>query len=114
MREQNVYCEIKPYTTTLDEIRAFAPMGIIFTGGPNSGYDPKSPQANPEVFQLGVPILGISYGCPLLAPNLGGKVIAATADSAREYGKTETYFDTSCRLFKGLPAQGSTWMSHGD
>ena len=114
VRECGVYCEVKPYTTSMDDIRAMNPIGIIFTGGPNSVYDPKSPQANPEVFQLGVPILGICYGCQLLAHNLGGKVIAATDDSAREYGKTETYFNTDCKLFKGLPAQGITWMSHGD
>ena len=59
VREQNVYCEIKPYTTTVDEIRAFAPMGIIFTGGPNSVYLEESPHVDPEVFRLGVPILGI-------------------------------------------------------
>ena len=59
VRECGVYCEVKPYTTSMDDIRAMNPIGIIFTGGPNSVYDPKSPQANPEVFQLGVPILGI-------------------------------------------------------
>ena len=63
---------------------------------------------------MGVPVLGICYGCQLIAHNLGGRVVAATDDSAREYGKTETYFDTSCKLFKNLPAQGITWMSHGD
>ena len=114
VRECGVYCEVKPYTTSLDAIRAMAPIGIIFTGGPNSVYDPASPQADPGLFALGVPILGICYGCQLIAHNLGGRVTAATADSAREYGKTETYFDTACKLFKGLPAQGVTWMSHGD
>jgi GMP synthase (glutamine-hydrolysing) len=114
VRECGVYCEVKPYTTSLDAIRAMNPIGIIFTGGPNSVYDPASPQADPALFTLGVPILGICYGCQLIAHNLGGRVTAATADSAREYGKTETYFDTACKLFKGLPAQGITWMSHGD
>ena len=114
VRECGVYCEGKPYTTSLDAIRAMDPIGIIFTGGPNSVYDPASPQADPGLFTLGVPILGICYGCQLIAHNLGGRVTAATADSAREYGKTETYFDTACKLFKGLPAQGVTWMSHGD
>ena len=114
VRECGVYCEVKPYTTSLDAIRAMDPIGIIFTGGPNSVYDPASPQADPGLFTLGVPILGICYGCQLIAHNLGGRVTAATADSAREYGKTETYFDTACKLFKGLPAQGVTWMSHGD
>ena len=114
VRECGVYCEVKPYTTSLDAIRAMDPIGIIFTGGPNSVYDPASPQADPGLFSLGVPILGICYGCQLIAHNLGGRVTAATADSAREYGKTETYFDSACKLFKGLPAQGITWMSHGD
>ena len=114
VRECGVYCEVKPYTTATAELKAMDPIGIIFTGGPNSVYDPKSPQADPALFTLGVPILGICYGCQLIAHNLGGRVTAATADSAREYGKTETYFDTACKLFKGLPAQGITWMSHGD
>ena len=77
-------------------------------------YDPKSPQVDPAIFTWGVPILGICYGCQLMAHTLGGSVTEAQDDSAREYGKTETYFDTSCRLFKGLPEQGITWMSHGD
>ena len=114
VRECSVYCEVKPYTTSLEEIKALNPIGIIFTGGPNSVYDPASPQADPEIFKLGIPILGICYGCQLLAPNLGGRVVAATEDSAREYGKTETYFNTDCKLFRGLPAESITWMSHGD
>ena len=114
VRECGVYCEVKPYTTPLEQIRAMKPIGIIFTGGPNSVYDPKSPQVDPAIFTWGVPILGICYGCQLMAHNLGGRVTEAQDDSAREYGKTETYFDTSCKLFKGLPAQGITWMSHGD
>ena len=114
VRECGVYCEVKPYTTPLANLRAMNPIGFIFTGGPNSVYAPSSPQADPEIFRLGVPILGICYGCQLLAHNLGGKVTAAVDDSAREYGKTETFFDTSCKLFQNLPAQGITWMSHGD
>ena len=114
VRECNVYCEVKPYTFSLEEIRAFDPIGIIFTGGPNSVYDPSSPQVDPGIFQLGIPILGICYGCQLMAHHLGGRVVAANDDTAREYGKTETYFDTSCKLFQGLPEQGITWMSHGD
>ena len=114
VRECGVYCEVKPYTTSIKALRAMNPIGIIFTGGPNSVYDPASPQADPELFRLGVPILGICYGCQLLAHNLGGRVTAAQSDSAREYGKTKTYFDTACRLFKGLPAEGVSWMSHGD
>ena len=65
VRECSVYCEVKPYTTSLEEIKALNPIGIIFTGGPNSVYDPASPQADPEIFKLGIPILGICYGCQL-------------------------------------------------
>lgn len=114
VRECNVYCEVKPYNTPLSQLRSEAPIGIIFTGGPNSVYDPASPQADPAIFELGVPILGICYGCQLLAHHLGGRVTAGTVDTAREYGKTETYFNTDCKLFKGLPREGVTWMSHGD
>ena len=114
VRECNVYCEVKPFSTSLEEIKAFAPIGIIFTGGPNSVYEAGSPHVDTGVYSLGVPILGICYGCQLLAHELGGKVTAAQEDSAREYGKTETYFDTSCKLFKNIPAESITWMSHGD
>ena len=85
VRECNVYCEVKPYTTPLSDIRALNPIGIIFTGGPNSVYDPASPQVDPAIFTLGIPILGICYGCQLLAHNLGGRVTAAGArHGARE------------------------------
>jgi len=114
VRECNVYCEVKPFSTSLEEIKAFAPIGIIFTGGPNSVYEAGSPHVDTGVYSLGVPILGICYGCQLLAHELGGKVTAAQDDSAREYGKTETFFDTSCKLFKNIPAESITWMSHGD
>ena len=114
VRECGVYCEVKPYTTPLADLKSMDPIGIIFTGGPNSVYLDASPKVDPAIFTWGVPILGICYGCQLMAHLLGGQVTEAQDDSAREYGKTETYFDTGCRLFKGLPAQGVTWMSHGD
>ena len=114
VRECGVYCEGKPYTTPLAELKAMNPIGIIFTGGPNSVYLDTSPQVDPEIFTWGVPILGICYGCQLMAHNLGGLVTPAQEDTAREYGKTVTYYDTSCRLFQDLPEQGISWMSHGD
>ena len=114
VRECSVYCEVLPYTTPLEKLKAENPIGIIFTGGPNSVYLESSPHYDPGIFEMGVPILGICYGCQLMAYTLGGEVTEAQDDSAREYGKTETWFDTGCKLFKGLPEKGITWMSHGD
>ena len=114
VREQHVYCELHPHNMPLDEIRRFDPIGIIFTGGPHSVYLDDSPRPDPGVFELGVPILGICYGCQLLAQSLGGLVTAAENASAREYGKTETVFDPTCALFRDLPERSVTWMSHGD
>ena len=114
VREANVYCEVKPCTTPLDELMKYNPIGFIFTGGPQSVYAEGSPQVDPKIFTLGLPILGICYGCQLIAHNLGGKVTAAQDDTAREYGKTETFFDTSCEIFHGLKPSSITWMSHGD
>jgi len=114
VRECGVYCVVKPYTTPLEDLRAMDPIGIIFTGGPNSVYLKDSPQVDSAIFTWGVPILGICYGCQLMAHALGGRVTAAQDGTAREYGKTITYFDGKCRLFKGLPLESVTWMSHGD
>jgi len=114
VRECRVYCEVRPCTTPLEEIKTMAPIGIIFTGGPRSVYEEGAPHVDPELFRLGIPILGICYGCQLLASQLGGEVTPAAADTAREYGKTKTYYDVRCRLFRGLPESGLSWMSHGD
>ena len=114
VRECHVYCEVRPHDMPLEEIRSFAPIGIIFTGGPHSVYEPGAPDVDPGVFTLGVPILGICYGCQLMAARLGGEVVPAQSDSAREYGKTDTEFDTGSPVFQGLPARSITWMSHGD
>ena len=114
VRECNVYCEVVPYTTPLDELKAMNPIGIIFTGGPNSVYEEDSPHYDPAIFEMGVPVLGICYGCQLMAQTLGGRVVPAQEDSAREYGKTKTYYNTDCKLFKGLDETGISWMSHSD
>ena len=91
VRECSVYCEVKPHGMSIEDIRRFDPIGIIFTGGPQSVYAEGSPQVDPKVFELGVPILGICYGCQLMAHYLGGAVTAAQDDTAREYGKTPTF-----------------------
>lgn len=114
VRECNVYCEIMSYQTPLEEIKEFDPMGMIFTGGPGSVYDPDSPMIGKEIFDLGVPVLGICYGSQLMAHLLGGKVESCTVS---EYGKTETYYDKSCPLFSGIEKlldSAVSWMSHTD
>ena len=114
VRECRVYCEVKPWNTPLEELKAFDNIGIIFTGGPRSVYREGSPTVDKSIFTWGVPILGICYGCQLMARLLGGQVVPAQDDSAREYGKTATHYDTACKLFQGLPRDGVSWMSHGD
>ena len=81
-----------------------APIGLILTGGPGSVYAADAPKADPAIFALGVPVLGICYGCQLMAQYLGGSVVPAQEDTAREYGRTDTHFDTGCALFAGLQA----------
>ncbi len=114
VRECNVYCEVRPYTMSLDEIKAFDPIGIIFTGGPDSVYAENSYHPADGIFELGIPVLGICYGCQLLTYHLGGKVVPAEEGHAREFGKTKTYYDINNPLFEGLPSEGISWMSHGD
>ena len=111
VRECNVYCEVVPYTMSIDEIKAKNPKGIIFTGGPNSVYAEDSPSYEKEIFEIGVPILGICYGSQLMAYKLGGKVATAPVS---EYGKTEVAIQTSSKLFSNVSSSTSTWMSHTD
>ncbi len=113
VRECGVYCEVKSYRTPIEEIREMKPAGMIFTGGPNSVYDEKSPHISKEIFELGIPVLGICYGCHIMAHTLGGKV---TGCAVSEYGKTETFYDKSSLLFRSenLPEAETSWMSHGD
>ena len=109
VRECGVYCEIKPYRISMDEIRAFGPDGIIFTGGPAAVFDEGAPTVDPAVFALGVPVLGICYGMQLMMQLLGGSCRRA---EAREYGKTElTHIDGS-PLFEGVDRTAVYWMSH--
>lgn len=111
VRECQVYCEVKPYQTSIEEIKELNPMGIIFTGGPNSVYEENAPQVDPAVFDLGIPVLGLCYGSQLMAQVLGGRVEKA---DAREFGKTKTFFQTNSALFRGFPDEGIVWMSHVD
>lgn len=111
VREAGVYCEILPYTASLAKIKEKQPKGIIFTGGPNSVYDPSSPSCSPEIFELGVPVLGICYGSQLMAHLLGGEV--AKADT-REYARAEVSLQTDCPLFEGIEENTVCWMSHSD
>ena len=114
VREHQVYCEVRPFDTSVEEIRKFDPIGIIFTGGPDSVYENSAPHPDPEVFNMGIPILGICYGCQIIAKELGGRVIPAKDMLSREYGKTEIRADGSCPLFAGIPEESVVWMSHGD
>ena len=114
VRECNVYCEILPYTVDIQKIKDINPKGIIFTGGPNSVYDESSPHCTPEIFELGIPILGICYGCQLMAYTLGGNVVSATDNSSSEYGKTVTRYNNNDILFKSVKSEGISWMSHRD
>ncbi len=112
VREQSVYAEIRPYDRiTPEEIRREGYRGIIFTGGPNSVYDPASPHCDPAVLGLGIPVLGICYGAQLLAYLAGGAV--AAAEHASEYGKTALHVENHA-LFEGVPEQSVCWMSHTD
>ena len=108
VRECNVYAEVHPYTLPLEKIKEMNPKGIIFTGGPNSVYLEESPSYTKEIFDAGIPVLGICYGSQLMAHLLGGRVATAPVS---EYGRTETYIDgvtedsdssTGSLLFKGI------------
>jgi GMP synthase (glutamine-hydrolysing) len=112
IREQSVFSVVLPCTASLEEIRGYSPLGVVLSGGPCSVYDKDAPTADPRVFNLGVPVLGICYGLQLMVAALGGKVHAA---DKREYGHANVELKTDdSRLFRGLPARLSVWMSHGD
>ena len=111
VRECNVYCEIYSYKTDIEKIKEIQPKGIIFTGGPNSAYLPDSPTYTKEIFELGVPILGICYGSQLMMHLLGGTVEKAPV---REYGKIEVTVDQNSKLFENVSEKTICWMSHND
>ncbi len=111
VRECNVYCEVYPYNMDLDRIREMSPKGIIFTGGPNSVYAEDAVICDKEIFELGIPILGICYGSQLIAYMLGGRVETAPIS---EYGKTEVEVDRRSVLFRDVAEKTVCWMSHTD
>lgn len=111
VRECNVYCEIYSYKTDIEKIKAMNPKGIILTGGPNSCYEPGAPSCTDELFNLGIPVLGLCYGAQLMMHVLGGKVEKAPV---REYGKTEVMVETSSPLFTDVTPNTICWMSHFD
>ncbi len=110
VRECNVYCEVLPYSTDIKKIKEKNPVGIIFTGGPNSVYAEEAPTCSKEIFEMGIPVLGICYGSQLMAQMLGGRVERA---DKREYGKAEISLKDS-KLFEGIENETVCWMSHTD
>lgn len=111
VREANVYCEVLPYTKSIEEIKSHNPKGIIFTGGPNSVFDENAPKVNNELFELGIPVLGICYGAQLMSKSLGGVVQSA---DTREYGVTDIELDKTSALFENIDTDNSCIMSHTD
>ncbi|MEP6754262.1 MAG: glutamine-hydrolyzing GMP synthase [Chthonomonadales bacterium] len=111
IRECNVYCEILPCSIDIARLRTLQPIGIILSGGPSSVYDSGAPTVDPQVFELGVPVLGICYGQQLMAKLLGGNVVPA---EKREYGAAELTVTAAGDLFDGANGTLGCWMSHGD
>lgn len=111
IRDVNVYCELLPYNTSIKELKQLRPNGIVFSGGPASVYFNESPKPNKEIFELGIPILGICYGHQLIVDHFGGKVKKTIA---REYGRADLIIDIKCDLFSTSDNKIKCWMSHGD
>ncbi|MEI6602320.1 MAG: glutamine-hydrolyzing GMP synthase [Clostridia bacterium] len=109
VREAHVYCEVRPYNISIEKLKQLNPKGIIFTGGPASVLDDGAPFCDMEIFNLGIPILGICYGMQLMAVALGGGVTQA---QQREYGRIDILFDSVGDMFSGLTAESTCWMSH--
>ncbi|SHE65951.1 glutamine-hydrolyzing GMP synthase [Alkalibacter saccharofermentans] len=111
VREEKVFCEILPYDTSIEKIKKKNPKGIIFTGGPSSVYADKAPACDKEIFELGIPVLGICYGAQLMANILGGFV---ARPDIREYGKKELHILKESKILKGVGESSICWMSHTD
>jgi GMP synthase (glutamine-hydrolysing) len=111
VREQSVFSVVLPCSSTIEEIRKHSPVGIILSGGPSSVYDKDAPSADPRVFELALPVLGICYGLQFMAHALGGTVRAA---KHREYGHAQVELTADSELFRRLPRALEVWMSHGD
>ncbi len=114
IREQKVYCEIHPFSTPLETIKAMKPTGIVLSGGPRSVYDADAPLSDPALFDLGLPVLGICYGAQMMMQQLGGKVEQA---DKREFGKADLSVKFTEGIFAGLAidtVHHQVWMSHGD
>ena len=111
VRDYHVYAEILPYTVSLNKIKKGQYRGIIFTGGPNSVFDMSSPHYSKDILSLGIPVLGICYGCQLMAWMLDGVVKTAPTS---EYGKVRIKADTNSLLFREVPEESIVWMSHTD
>ncbi|RSL31724.1 glutamine-hydrolyzing GMP synthase [Salibacterium salarium] len=111
IRDLGVYSELHPGSTSAEKLQELQPKGIIFSGGPGSAYAQGAPMADPKIYELDVPILGICYGMQLLTQHFGGKV---EASNQKEYGKANLQIGNDSLLYKGLPKEQSVWMSHGD
>src|SRR6202050_1905554 len=111
IREQNVFSVVLPCTASLDEVKSYAPVGIVLSGAPWSVYDKDAPPADARLFELGLPVLGICYGLQFMVHTLGGKVRPAVK---REYGHAEVDIIAESALFAGLAKRQAVWMSHGD
>ncbi|WP_163329405.1 glutamine-hydrolyzing GMP synthase [Desulfurobacterium thermolithotrophum] len=111
LREKHIYCEIHPFNISIEKIKEFKPKGIILSGGPASVYAPDSPKISKEIFELGVPVLGICYGMQLITYLFDGEVVRA---ERHEYGRAELEILDSSDLFAELPEKFVVWMSHGD
>ncbi len=110
IREQNVFSVVLPCTASLDEVKSYAPVGIVLSGAPWSVYDKDAPPADARLFELGLPVLGICYGLQFMVHTLGGKVRPAVK---REYGNAEVDIIAESALFAGLAKRQAVWMSHG-